>query len=399
MRRAELDALLRRLLGSGEGISDLNFTPGKPPQIDADGELRFPFVDPPLPELTPFMTERIALNLLGDRPDLLRELASTGSCDFAYTVPNVARLRVNVFRQRGLFSVVCRRLATRIPSIHDLALPPVFERIAKLHNGFVLVTGATGMGKSTTLAALVQEINRARPVHIVTLEDPIEFLHGHETGTVNQRELGTDFDSYASGLRAAMRQSPRVIVVGELRDRETMSTALSAAETGHLVFATMQTIGAGSTVHRIVGMFPTGEQGRIRSRLAEVLRYVVAQWLVPKRGGGRVAVQEILASTHRTRELILDGEREEKTFYRALSEGAAQGMQTFDQHLLRLLEEERIEEETARSFCSDRVQIGLLIDRLKAQKAKPPEPRAPATGALDTLRMDFTFGRSPRDGA
>jgi twitching motility protein PilT len=404
MRTAEVNALLRLLVESGEGVSDLNFTPGKPPQIEAEGELRFPFVDPPLPELSPFMTEQIALCLLENRPGLIKRLLQTGSCDFAFAVPGLSRFRVNVFSQRGAYSIVLRRLATTIPTIHDLVLPPVFEKLAGLRDGLILITGGPGSGKTTTMSSLAHQVNLTRPVHIVTLEDPIEFLHRHQLGTVNQRELGFDFDTFANGVRAALRQAPKVIVVGELRDRETVEVTLSAAETGHLVLSTMQTISAGQTVERLATMFPAAEQQRIRTRLAGCLRYIVAQCLVPKKDGGRIAALEILAPTMRAQELIRTGETEEKTFYKIISEGRGSGMQTFDQHLLRLFEEGWITEDTFRHYSTGRVEIMRQFERVRhalatAPAPVPAAPAAPAASEIDIsdLKMDYTWGRKRDD--
>jgi len=393
MRTAELDSLLRTLLESGERISDLNFTPGKPPQLEIDGELKFPFVEPPLPELTPFMTEQIALNLLHDRPELFRQLLEQGSCDCAYEVPGLARFRANIFTQRGCFSAVLRRLETRVPTLDDLALPPVFRKMTQLEKGLVLVTGASGQGKSTTLAALVHEINLTRPVHVVTLEDPIEFVHKHEIGTVNQRELGTDFDTWANGLRAAVRQSPKVIVIGELRDRETLEAAINASDTGHLVFATMHTLGASQTIHRIVGMFQTDIQERLRARLADALRYVVAQWLVPRQGGGRIAVLEVLANTRRAADLIREGETEMKTLATVVAQGAADGMQNFDQHLTKLFADDFVDRETVLHYCTDRVWVTREMDRVRHERAMK-EGIAAAAQEVE-LKGDFTLGRAP----
>jgi len=397
MRQGELDGLLRTLLESGERISDINFTPGKPPQLEIDGELKFPFVEPPLPELTPFMTEQIALCLLHERQELMRQLLEHGSCDSAYEVPGLARFRANVFTQRGCFSAVLRRLETKTPTLDDLAMPPVFRRMTQLEKGLVLVTGASGQGKSTTLAALVHEINLTRPVHVVTLEDPIEFVHKHEIGTVNQRELGTDFDTWANGLRAAVRQAPKVIVIGELRDRETLEAAINASDTGHLVFATMHTLGASQTIHRIVGMFQADIQERLRARVADALRYVVAQWLVPQQGGGRIAVLEVLANTKRAADLIREGESETKTLAKVIAEGQIDGMQTFDQHLARLFEDEFVDAETVLHYCSDRASVSREMNRIRHERSVKGGVAAVAEEAMD-LKVDFTHGRSPGKG-
>jgi twitching motility protein PilT len=394
MRTRELDALLGTLLESGERISDINFTPGKPPQLEIDGQLKFPFVEPPLPELTPFMTEQIALCLVHERQELLRQLLEQGSCDCAYEVPGVARFRANIFTQRGAFSAVLRRLETRIPTLDDLALPPVFRRMTQLEKGLVLVTGASGQGKSTTLAALVHEINLTRAVHVVTLEDPIEFVHKHEIGTVNQRELGTDFDSWANGLRAAVRQAPKVIVLGELRDRDTLEAAMNAADTGCLVFATMHTLGASQTIHRIVGMFQADVQERLRARLADSLRYVVAQWLVPKQEGGRIAVLEVLSNTKRAADLIREGESETKTLAKVIAEGQIDGMQTFDQHLAQLYEDEFLAAETVLHYCSDRASVSREMNRIRHERSVKGGVAAVAEEAMD-LKVDFTHGRAP----
>jgi twitching motility protein PilT len=394
MRTRELDELLRTLLESGERLSDINFTPGKPPQVEIDGVLKFPFVDPPLPELTPFMTEQIALNLLHERQELMRQLLEQGSCDCAYEVPGLARFRANVFTQRGCFSAVLRRLETRIPTLDDLALPPVFRRMTQLEKGLVLVTGASGQGKSTTLAALVHEINLTRAVHVVTLEDPIEFVHKHEIGTVNQRELGTDFDTWANGLRAAVRQAPKVIVLGELRDKETLEAAINASDTGHLVFATMHTLGASQTIHRIVGMFQADVQERLRARLADALRYVVAQWLVPRQGGGRVAVLEVLANTRRASDLIREGESDTRTLAKVIGDGQTEGMQTFDQHLASLFADEFVDAETVLHYCSDRVWTTREMERIRHERSTRGGVAAVAEEAVD-LKVDFTHGRTP----
>ena len=403
MRKAELNALLRVLIESGEGVTDLNFTGGKPPQVERDGELAFPFVDPPLPELSPFMTEQIVLNLLQNRPVLIRRLVQTGSCDFAYTVPGVARFRVNVFSQRGSYSIVLRRLATRIPDMDDLVLPRVFRDMATLDDGLVLITGGPGSGKTTTMASLVHEMNLNRPVHIVTLEDPIEFLHQHQIGTVNQRELGLDFESFADGLRAALRQSPRVIVLGEIRDRESAEMALAAAESGLLVVSTMRTVNPGQTVRRFLDLFPGEEQERVRQRFADCVRYIASQTLLPRVEGGRIVALEILSGSYRAQDIIRLDETEEKTFYRILSEGGNQGMQTLDQHLVRLYDSGLITEETCRHYGSGRVEATHEIERIaKREEAEEEVEEAKEEIALPAeqpavqhrdLKMDYTWGR------
>jgi len=398
-----MHALLRTLLESGEDITDLNFTAGKPPQVEKNGELSFPFVDPPLPELTPYMTELLALNLIGNRPGILRNLVRTGSCDFAYSLPGHARFRINVFSQRGSFTIILRRLATQIPTIHDLFLPRVFSEFMELRDGLVLITGGPGTGKTTTLSSLVHEFNMHKPVHIVTLEDPVEFLHRHQVGTVNQREFGSDFSSWSHGVRAALRQGPRVIVVGELSDRETVEAVLCAAETGHLVFSTMRTVSASQTVERLVSLFDPVERSRIRQRLAECLRYCAAQVLVPRVDGGRIAALELLVGNYRVQDLIRLGEREERTFYRLMTEGKQVGMQTADEHLLQLLGDRLISEETCRAYASNRPEIAHRIDRYTSAGEAPeppaaePSPLVEEQPEVEDLKMDFTYGRRDRD--
>src|ERR1043166_3848006 len=267
MKRAELDAILTSMLEVAPGISDINFTCGRPPQVEAFGVLKVADVPPHVPRLTAFQTERIALNIVGGEKRLLRELAIKGSCDCAYMVNERLRFRVNIFRQRGHLAIVMRKAQTEVPSIQSMGLPAIIKDVAKEKTGLVLVTGATGSGKTTTLAAILDEINKTQAVHVVTLEDPIEYLHPHKKATFNQRELGPDFDDFPTGLRAAMRQAPKVIFVGEMRDRPTVEIALTAAETGHLVLSTIHTINAGQSINRILGMFEREEEEQLRIRL------------------------------------------------------------------------------------------------------------------------------------
>ncbi len=314
MRRPELDQILATMLASQPEVSDLLFTAGRPPQVEAYGELKSVEFNPPIEKLTPYQIETIAQNIIGDNLWLIEDLLRHGSCDASYTLGDQARFRVNIFAQRGNYSIVCRQLNVTIPTLEKLKFPDIFKLIPKEKTGLVLVTGATGSGKSTSLAAILNEINESKPVHIITLEDPVEFVHPHNLATFNQRELGIDFDNYANGLRAALRQAPKVILVGEMRDRDTVKIALSAAETGHLVLSTLHTVNAGETINRILGMFESEEQEQMRIRLSDTLRWVVSQRLAPKIGGGRLALLEIMGANLRTQEAIRLGEAEGKAF-------------------------------------------------------------------------------------
>lgn len=365
MKRAEFDSLLQSILKVAPGISDINFTVGRPPQVEAYGVLREADVPPHVFNLTPFQTERIALNIINNERRLLKELAHMGSCDCAYSVPNIARFRVNIFRQRGQFAVVMRKAQSEIPTITSLNLPAITKEVAKEKTGLVLCTGSTGSGKTTTLAALLDEINRTMPVHVVTLEDPIEYVHPHKRATFNQRELGADFDDFPSGLRAAMRQAPKVILVGEIRDRSTMEIALTAAETGHLVLSTIHTINAGQTINRIIGMFERSEEAQLRIRLSETLRWVVSQRLLPKIEGGRLLIQEIMGSSLRTRETISLGEDESRSFYDIIEQSEPFGWCTFDQGILKAFELSRISEETAMLYATNKAKMTRFLDDAK----------------------------------
>ncbi|MGA9451671.1 MAG: PilT/PilU family type 4a pilus ATPase [Verrucomicrobiia bacterium] len=365
MRRFELDQILTTMLASQPEVSDVLFTVGRPPQVEAYGELKPVVLEPPIDKLTPYQTETIALNIIGDNLWQTEDLLRHGSCDASYGLSDVARFRVNVFAQRGNYSIVCRQLNSTIPTLEKLKLPDIFKEIPKEKTGLVLVTGATGSGKSTTLAAILNEINRTKPVHIVTLEDPIEYVHTHDQATFNQRELGVDFDSYVNGLRAALRQAPKVILVGEMRDCETARIALSAAETGHLVLSTLHTIDAGETINRILGMFETEEQEQIRIRLADSLRWVVSQRLVPKIGGGRFALLEIMGSNLRTQETMRLGESEGKTFYEIIEASHPFGWRTFDHACLEAYDQGLITEDTAMLYCTKRSVVSRGLDNTK----------------------------------
>ena len=329
-------AILIRMLDSGSGISDLFFSPGRPPQVEKQGVL-MPVAIPELPVLRPEDTSRIARDLVGQNAVALRTLKDEGSCDLSYSLPERTRFRVNVFRQRGTFAIVMRVIASKIPTLADLKLPPALADAAALKNGIVLVTGPTGSGKSSTLAAIIDLINETRAEHILTIEDPIEFLHLHKKGTIHQRELHSDTPTFALALRAALRQAPKVILVGEMRDRETIEIALTAAETGHLVFSTLHTIDSSKTVDRIVGSFDASEERTIRMRLAASFRYFIAQRLIPTKTGGRCAVLEILKSTLRTREYIERGDSEGRSLLDAMRDGELDGMQYFDGEIEKLV--------------------------------------------------------------
>ncbi|MEN8782427.1 MAG: PilT/PilU family type 4a pilus ATPase [Desulfobacterales bacterium] len=384
MKKQEIDHILTRMLDSHKNVSDLNLTVGKPLQVESDGELVSVEMRPPFKELTPFQTEIFALNLMNQDRRLTRTFLNSGSCDLSYSLPGKARFRVNVFSQSGYCSIVLRKLESKIPTIEELHLPGAMYKIAKEKNGIVFVTGATGSGKTTSLAAILNVINEDRSVHVVTLEDPVEYQHPHKNSTFNQREHGVDFDSYASGLRAALRQAPKVILVGEMRDRETVEIGLSAAETGHLVLTTLHTIDAGSTINRIVGMFSTEEEHQVRIRLADTLRWVVCQRLLPKIGGGRAATFEILGTNLRVKDAIMNGESEGKTFYEIMQAGQAFGMTTFDGHIIDLYEHGLVTEETALAFASRRGIVGRGIDSLKSARGE-------ATSDIDKLELDRSY--------
>jgi len=381
MRKTEIDFILTNMLEAYGNISDLNITVGRSLQVETNGKLMPVQIHPPISKLTPFQTEIIALNLINQNKRLTKALLEHGSCDCSYFIPGKARFRINIFSQRGNYSLVLRKLESRVPALEDLILPTQFTQAAEEINGLILVTGATGSGKTTTLAALLNKMNDENAIHIITLEDPVEFVHPHKMATFNQRELGNDFDTYSNGLRAALRQAPKVILVGEMRDQETIEVGMSAAETGHLVLSTLHTVDAGSTVNRIIGMFPKEQETQIRIRLANTLRWVISQRLVPKVGGGRIALIEIMVNNMRVEDAILNGEEEGKTFYEIITGGDAYGMWTFDQHILQLYQEGIITEETAMTFASRRAVVGRGIDNIKSGKGEK-------TTDIESLAMD-----------
>jgi twitching motility protein PilT len=370
MKNFNLDAILEAMLKVSERVSDLNFSVGKPPQVEVDGQLT-PVNFPGLQRLSPFQTETIVLHMLrGDR-DLTRTLLTSGSTDLSYSIPGKTRFRVNVFSQRGTYAIVLRVIPEGIPTIEQLGLPGELQNVAKLKNGVVLVTGPTGSGKSTTLAAIINKINNDHAYHIITIEDPVEFMHKHIKSTVNQREVGSDTKTFSLALRAALRQAPKVILIGEMRDVETIEIAMEAAETGHLVLSTLHTIDASKTVDRIVGVFPKEQEQQVRTRFAQSFRYVISQRLVPKIGGGRQGVLEILKSTMRTRDYVLKGETDGKSLTDAMHDGGVDGMQTFDDELEKLWNEQIISKETALVYASNPTNLALrLTDEPESAKQK-----------------------------
>jgi twitching motility protein PilT len=386
MRKQEIDYILGKMLDAYKNASDLNITVGRPFQVETSGQLIGVEMDPPIQKLTPFQTEIFALNLIHQDRRLTEILLAQGSCDSSYELPGKARFRVNIFSQRSDYSIVLRKLETRIPTFQDMNLPEAFHKMAEEKNGIILVTGATGSGKSTSLAALLNEINEHKAVHIVTLEDPVEFSHPHKKATFNQREMGNDFDTFANGLRAALRQAPKVILVGEMRDRETVEIALSAAETGHLVLSTLHTVDAGQTINRVIGMFPSEEETQIRIRLSDTVRWIVCQRLLPKEGGGRVAAFEVMGSNLRVKDTILHGESEGKTYYEIIQAGKAFGMITFDDYIVELFTQGKISEETGKAYASNKGIVGRGIDTVKSSKGQ-------ATTDLGKLEVDKDYGK------
>jgi len=381
MKQQEINYWITAMLETHERVSDLNITVGKSLQVESDGVLVPVNVEPPVTELTPFQTEVFALNLIGSNRRLLDDLLHKGSCDLSYSLDDKVRFRVNIFSQKGYYTTILRKLETKIPSITDFHFPDAFALMSRERRGLILFTGSTGSGKTTSMAAILNRINQERAIHIVSLEDPIEYIHPHKKATFNQREMGDDFDTFANGLRAALRQAPKVILVGEIRDRETLEIALTASETGHTVFSSLHTIDAGQTINRILGMFEHDEQPHIRNRLADTIRWIVSQRLLPKVGGGRIAAMEILCTSLRVKDLIIHGETEDKTFYRVIKQGSASHMRTFDQHLMQLFEQGLITEDSAIMFSSQRSEIKRGLDTIKAARGE-------RTSDIDQLAME-----------
>jgi twitching motility protein PilT len=387
MRKPEIDHILTRMLESYPNISDFIITVNKPFQVDSAGQLISVTLRPHFEKLTPFQTEIFALNLINQDHRLMSALIKEGSCDLSYELTGIARFRVNIFSQLGNYSIVLRKLESIVPSCAELGLPEAYYKIAREKNGIVLITGATGTGKTTSLAAIINEINDTSSVHVVTLEDPVEYTHPQKNSTINQRELGKDFDTFVNGLRAAMRQAPKVILVGEMRDKESVEIALSAAETGHLVLSTLHTVDAGQTINRIIGMFPRDEESQIRMRLSDAIRWIACQRLLPKVGGGRIAAFEAVSTSLRVKDVIVHGESEGKTFHDIITQGKAFGMMTFDDCILDLFEKGLITDSTAIAFSTNRAIVNRGIDAIK-------KTRGEQTTVISTLEVDKSYGKS-----
>jgi twitching motility protein PilT len=362
----DLPPIIERMLLVSDKISDLNFSVGQLPQVEINGKLT-PVQPLGMQKLTPYQTEIIALALLHGNPDAAERLARTGTADLSYSLPSRARFRVNIFQQRGVYSIVMRVIPTDIPTLKSLGLPAPLNEISELRNGLVLVTGPTGSGKSSTQAAIIDIINEKKHYHVVTIEDPIEYLHSHKNSTINQREVGHDTKNFPSALRAALRQAPKVILIGEMRDFETTEIALEAAETGHLVLSTLHTIDAAKTVDRIIGLYPKNEEPVIRTRLAQTFRYIVSQRLIPRADGrGRVAAVEILRSSPRTREYIEAGEVEGKSLLDAMRDGKLDGMQDFDTVIKELIESKTVSLEDGLAFATNQNNLLLSLKGMTA---------------------------------
>jgi twitching motility protein PilT len=404
MRYFDLPPIIEQMLVVSDKISDLNFSVGQAPQVEINGKLT-PVQPQGLQRLTPYQTELIAMTLLQGNPEAAQRLTHTGSADLSYSLPSRMRFRVNVFQQRGTYSIVMRVIPTEVPTLETLSLPQQLSDITELRNGIVLVTGPTGAGKSSTLAALINLINEKQHYHVVTIEDPIEFLHTHKNSTINQREIGSDAKDFPSALRAALRQAPKVILIGEMRDYETTEIALEAAETGHLVLSTLHTIDASKTIDRVIGLYPKNEEQVIRTRLAQTFRYIASQRLIPRADGqGRIAAVEILKSTPRTREYISEGESEGKTLLDAMRDGKLDNMQDFDTVIRGLIERKTVTLEDGLSFATNPNNLQLALKGMSAaedfmvtEKNNPPARPVARPGLIPNTPARRSTGASMLD--
>lgn len=379
--------VLKHMIAAGENVSDLIFSPGRPPQVELSGDLEGVHIAG-LEKLLPHHIRAFADIMLAGNEQGLEAFEKKGSADISYGVPGLCRFRVNIFKQRGSHAIVMRVIPSSPPNWRELDLPEAVMNSAELKNGLVLVTGPTGSGKSTTLAAIIALINATKKYHIVTIEDPIEFIHDHNLSTIHQRELHSDTPDFALALRAALRQAPKVILVGEMRDKETIEVALEAAETGHLVLSTLHTIDAAKTIDRIIGVFPKSEEAAIRTRLSQSFRRIISQRLMPKIGGGRIAAIEILVSNSRTREYIEKGEKEGRSITDAMNDGALDGMQTFDKVLERYIRQGLVTKETGLAYASNATNLALSISDLDQALPKAEPQRSPASASNGNVLIE-----------
>jgi twitching motility protein PilT len=370
--KEDFDRLLTAIIASEEGISDLLFVASKPPQLEVHGRLKSFAPEATNAALTSARIEAFANVIMNGNQRLMSDMTNQGSCDCSYSLAEKHRFRVNIYRQNGNYAMVLRRLQSQIPTMDGLGLAPVFREIIKEKNGLVFVTGGTGSGKTTTLAAMLNEINQTSEVHVVTLEDPIEFLHPQLKATFSQRELGRDFFNFPDGLRAALRQAPKIVFVGEIRDRDSLEIALTAGETGHVVFSTLHTINAGQTINRILAMFSKDEEQQLRARLAGSLRYIVSQRLVPKISGGRMLITELMGSNMRSREVIELGENDNRRINDIIEAAQPAGWHSFDQSLLKAYEENLISDESALLYCTNKNQLAQRLDTAKKRRDEAP---------------------------
>ncbi len=381
---APTPAIIAAMLQAAPRTSDLIFSPGRAPQVEIGGQLTQLKIKG-VGVLSSEDTARIAADLIGRNSHAVEKLKDEGSCDISYSLPKISRFRVNIFTQRGTCAIVMRVIPSSVPDFKTLHLPPQLAEAADVRPGIVLVTGPTGSGKSSTLAAFVNKINEEQACHIITIEDPIEFLHSHKRATIHQRELYSDTPNFPLALRAALRQSPKLILVGEMRDKETIEVALEAAETGHLVFSTLHTIDASKTIERVIGVFPVSEQHAVRGRLAKTFRYIISQRLIPKRdGSGRVAVFEILKSTLRTRDYVQKGESEGKSLLDAMRDGSTEGMRCFDDEIEKLIRADALDIDTGLAFATNEGNLRLLIADLLAPRENLPSSAFPTSETVQT---------------
>jgi twitching motility protein PilT len=387
--------IIASMLGGTKSPSDLIFSPGRAPQVEVSGQL-VQLKIPGVGMLTPEDTARIASDLIGRNTHALDKLKEQGSCDISYSVAKLSRFRVNIFTQRGSCAIVMRVIPTSVPDFAQLNLPTQLSDAADLRNGIVLVTGPTGSGKSSTLAAMLNKINEEKAVHVITIEDPIEFLHAHKRATIHQRELHSDTPNFALALRAALRQAPKVILVGEMRDKETIEVALEAAETGHLVFSTLHTTDASKTIERIIGVFALGEQNAMRNRLAKSFRYIISQRLLPRKdGAGRMAIIEILKSTLRTREYVEKGETEGKSLLDAMRDGSEDGMQCFDDEIEKNIRSGMLDLETGISYSTNAGNLRLQLADLLEEKSGIPSASVTIRPSSKTAKPQTASATDP----